>query len=486
MWDIRYRPLKFSDVLGQAGAVQLLKSRLRNGTALDSCYIFAGGHGQGKTTLARILARASLCLDLDTSDPEPCNACDNCTAVLDGTPGAFEERDAASGGTVDVVRSMVDDLPFSILNASKRVWLFDEAHRMTIGAQDVLLKPLEEKKVVGIFCTTEPEKIRGPIRSRCEEYTIRKVTREDVLARMKYILTAEGVSHDDDAILTVIDYSGGHVRDVVNRLEMIAQLGGITLEGVREYLNLGLVSIYYDVLLSLGDIGRALSLVESACERVTPDEVAAGLAEAAMNSYRLANGMFADFVYADKALAKRVYEQYGRNSINIAEFFLQRRYPSRTSLLCDVMRFTERGAHSAPVAISNEPPVRVVAATPAVNHAPTSTPTVTISTATEITPLVSTASNPIPQASPAIQVQKSTNGNGKVRSDGVGPRGSGDVLALTDLDHNGVPQSGPRMRTSTGEIPPPFVPGGVVIDDEARLLSPEEWKREFDRISPWR
>ena len=192
MWDTKYRPLKFGDVLGQEGNVQLLKARLSKGSALDTNYIFSGGHGQGKTTLARILARTMLCLDVNKDDPEPCNECDNCVAVLRGSATAYVEQDAASGGTIDNIRSLVEDLPFAVFNAAKRVYVFDEAHRMSRDAQDVLLKPLEEKRMVGIFCTTEPEKIRGPIRSRCEEYAIRKITREDVLVRMNRILDTEG------------------------------------------------------------------------------------------------------------------------------------------------------------------------------------------------------------------------------------------------------------------------------------------------------
>src|SRR5574343_185865 len=98
-WDTKYRPLKFGDVLGQEGSVQLLKARLAKGNALDTNYIFAGGHGQGKTTLARILARAMLCLDLNPADPEPCNECDNCTSVLQGSATAYVAQDAAPGGT---------------------------------------------------------------------------------------------------------------------------------------------------------------------------------------------------------------------------------------------------------------------------------------------------------------------------------------------------------------------------------------------------
>ncbi len=116
---------------------------------------------------------------------------------------------------------------------------------------------------------------------------------------------------DDDAILTVIDYSAGHVRDILNRLEMVAQLGPVTLQAVRDRLNLSVVTTYYEILLALGDTPKAVDLVEQACDRVGSEDVATGLAEAAMNTYRLANGMHADFSLVDRQLAAEVQKKFG-------------------------------------------------------------------------------------------------------------------------------------------------------------------------------
>lgn len=467
MWDIKYRPKTFAETIGQHGTVQLLKARLRNGSALDTSYIFSGAWGSGKTTLSRIFARASLCLDMNKENPEPCNACDNCLDILNERPGAFEEKDAASGGTIDIVRAMVDDIPFSVMNAQKRVWLFDEAHRMSIGAQDVLLKPLEEKKVVGIFCTTEANKIRGPIRSRCEEYTIRKATREELLARMQQVLTNEQVPFQDDAVLTVIDFSGGHVRDILNRLEMIALLGEVNLANVRDYLNLGVVSIYYNMLLSLGS-PEVFSLLETACERATADEVSTGLAEAAMNSYRIANGMFADFVQVDKELAQKVYARFGAETIPMTEFFLRHKAVTKTGLVCDLLGFVKTGGAvpdarvpvSAPVVIAA--PVTVAAPAPVAQVVATAPPAVM--------PVATPAPMPV---SPVKPVQTSPN----LRPDGIGPIGV-DPLAYTEVDHKAVPHSHPRKRNS-GEDKNPFSIAGGVVDDSSRILTADEWRREF-------
>ena len=456
MWDTRYRPLKFTDVLGQPGTVQLLKARLQKGTALDTSYIFSGGHGQGKTTLARIYARAMLCLNLDKSDPEPCNECDNCKAILLDQPGAFSERDAASQGTIENIRAIVDELPFSVFGAAKRVYLFDEAHRMSAGAQDVLLKPVEEKKMVGIFCTTEPDKIRGPIRSRCEDYTIRKITREDILVRMQYVLAQERVEYQDDAVLMIIDHSHGHVRDVINKMEMVAQLGPITVEGVREYLRLSVISLYYEILLSLNEPQKAISLVEQACERVSPEDVASGLAEAAMNSYRLSNGMFADFAYADRDLGRKVYAKYGAGTIVWAEYFLRSRYVSRISLLRDVLVLTQ-----VPGNMPGETTGRPVLIPTATVQAPISEP---LPTPNAVSQGEVSAQVPVENSQPVSQVKPA----------------SAPVKYLTDLDHNFVPKLEKPRGPDSGPPPKLTYPGQSNDDLDKRQLDPDTWRREFE------
>ena len=469
MWDIKYRPTKFSEVLGQDGNVQLLKSRLRNGAAFDTSYIFAGGHGQGKTTLARIYARAMLCLDPNKEDPEPCNQCDNCTTILNGEPGAFVERDAASQGTIEHIRELVEQLPFVIMGAPKRINLFDEAHRMSLGAQDVLLKPIEEKKMVGIFCTTEPEKIRGPIRSRCEEYTIRKVTREDILKRMQTVLTAESVEFQEDAVCIAIDHSGGHVRDVLNKLEMVSQVGPITIDTVREYLHLSVVSTYYEILLALSDPKKAIALVEQACERVAPEEVATGLAEAAMNSYRLANGMFADFVYVDRALGTKVYELYGPHVVRFADWFLRSRYTSLISLVRDIVIFSESPSNTPPK--GGQPPILFTmgAAAPVVQ--PTTTNKEAPS-APQKSSVVETTQAPAEQQE-AVETEPEAT---------MTPRE--DFLrtqSLHDQDkrlHFEMPRMGDQAKVDLA------IPERGSEAEERRIMKPEEWRQGFKRNWP--
>ncbi len=475
-WDTKYRPLKFEDVLGQPGTVKLLKARLRNGTALDTSYVFSGGHGQGKTTLARIMARAILCQNLNKEDPEPCNVCDTCRDILNETSTAFFEKDAASSGTIDKIRAVVDDLPFAVMGAAKRIYLFDEAHRMSRDAQDVLLKPIEDDKMVAMLCTTEVDKIRSTILSRCEPYAIRKVTREDILERMRKVLSTEGVAFEDDAVLTVIDHSGGHVRDVLNRLEMIAQMGTINLDNVREYLHLGVVSTYYDILLAIGDPGRSVDLVEQACERATAEDVAAGLAEAAMNSYRLANGMHADFVYVDREKAQQVWQKFGLKCLETADYFLGIRFATRVALACAVVRLAG-GIPAAPT-VATAVPFLVTAPT-----TPTAPPPAAVAAPAPAAPAKTEAapSPPVAQApqQPAPVKQDAPKPNG-VPAGRVGALGSGDPMALTELDPKAVPKDMPRMKHS--EVLPVVFKGKSEADLDP--LTPDEWRREFERTWP--
>lgn len=339
MWAVKYRPRLLSDVLGQAGTIKILKARLREGKAADTSYILSGGFGNGKTTIARILACGILCENISLEDPEPCYACPNCLDFMSGSSPAYDEFDAASNGTIAKVRAnIVDVLAYSVLGSSKkRVFVIDECHQLSKDAQDAILKPLEEKLMVCIFCTTELSKVRGAIRSRCEEHYIRKVSREEICESVKKILDSEGVSYQEDAVLTVIDYCDGHIRDVLNRLETIAQVGNVTVENVRENLHLGVVPLYYEALLHLEDPPKVVETVEKILESVAPEDALQGFAEAAMNSFRLTCGIQTSFVSVDRALAKAVFDRYGSKILKLASFFSKSRSNGRMGVICDLL-----------------------------------------------------------------------------------------------------------------------------------------------------
>lgn len=375
---------------------------------------------------------------------------------------AFQELDAASRGTIDNVRGIVDDLPFVVAGARKRIILFDEAHRMSRDSQDVLLKPLEDKQMVGIFCTTEPHKIRGAIRSRCEEHTIRKITREDIFQRMKHILTTEKVEFEEDAVWTVIDVSGGHVRDVINKTEMVAQLGAVSLEAVREYLNLGAVTLYYEALLALDDPAKVLKLIDEVCDRVGPDEAAIGLAEAAMNSYRLSHGMWAEFVYVDRELAKQVHAKFGDSITEIARYLLRSRGGSKVGLLSDIVSLVEGGGKPIPQEVVES---KVV---------------IQPSTTTAPAPVAATPPTPAEKAPEPPQEASSPPKEAATPPEPESPpEPKKDVRALHASDHHGVADAMPR-----GSVKSPRIQESVRAKTIKESLTWYEWAREFERTWP--
>jgi hypothetical protein len=270
---------------------------------------------------------------------------------------------------------------------------------------------------------------------------------------------------------------------------MIAQMGKITQESVRAYLNLSVVSSYYEILLLLPtDVHKALSLATNACSRVTPEEVTSGLAEAAMNAFRLANKMYADFVYIDRQLAEKVFAQYQDACIDLAEFFTRSRHATDIGLHCDLLTLSRtiringdvRALVSRPaIAI---PPVINITAGPFI-EAPTSSPTpveVVAPTPTQVLPQPPVvAPTPSPAKLAAPQPVKPAPGNH--RGDGIGDLGK-DPLALTELDSKGVPKELPKPRTPVQKQALNFHDKSQ--DDRTEILSPEEWRQYFQKLWP--
>ena len=451
MWDIRYRPLRYADVLGQAGSIQLLKSRIKNGSAFDVSYIFSGRHGGGKTTLARIHARAMLCPNINKADPEPCNECGSCKSFLMGEHPAFSERDAASNNKTEHARAIVAELPFTL--DTKRIFLLDEAHRLTSDAQDVLLKPVEEKLMVAMLCTTEPDKIRGPIRSRSEEYRIQKVTRDNILGRMQYILTQEGVIYEDQAVIAVIDHSKGHVRDIINTLEMVAQVGPITLASVQEYLRTAVSTLYYQLLLNLDSPLEAMTGLHRILEYVRPEEVANGIAQAAMTSFYLGNRIPSEVSNIDLGLAEKVYAKYQNHVVRFAQWFTEERYFSKVGLETDILAFTlnpgglPQGSAQPPIMLAS------VSSQPA---APKMADSATVSVPAT-PPVVSQFSTPVPSPADPYEDHR-------------------DPTIATETESPAVTKPKPRQREDKGG---PVYSGLSSTRPKPVQMLPQEWSALF-------
>ena len=234
MLDLKYRPRKFAEVLGNDGVKKLLLTRSSAGTLANQSMMFGGPKGCGKTTLARLVARAIMCTALE--EGEPCGECAMCFSILNETCQAVQEMDAASQGTVDRIRSMVHDTDYETMDGGDvHVYLIDEAQRLSKAAQDALLKAIEERLLVVMLCTTEPHKIQGPIRDRMEEYPVSAPPAEILVRRMTEICGLEDMPCEAEALDVLVRMNGSTPRSSYLSLSSVAALGPVTGDSVRQF-----------------------------------------------------------------------------------------------------------------------------------------------------------------------------------------------------------------------------------------------------------
>ena len=264
-----YRPSTFDEVAGQEHIVKTLKNALATGK-LAHAYLFAGPRGTGKTTMAKLLAKA---LNCDEGIGHQCNECKNCKAIIDGTHPDVLELDAASNNGVDEIRDLIDKVKYGTILGRYKVYIIDEVHMLSTGAFNALLKTLEEppEHVIFILATTEPHKILPTILSRCQRYDFTKLSDKDIKNRLKDVLEKEGVTYNEEAIDIIISLADGGMRDALsildqvlaysqNKLEVQDILDIFALESKDEKLALLNSIINKDVSDVLGRINRYVNL----------------------------------------------------------------------------------------------------------------------------------------------------------------------------------------------------------------------------------
>ena len=235
----KYRPKNFEEVAGQKEIVKTIKTSLRNGKT-SHAYLFTGPRGVGKTTLARLIAKGVNCLKNGVTD-EPCNECENCLAINNGTFMDLIEIDAASNRGIDEIRQLKEKINYQPVKGRKKIYIIDEVHMLTKEAFNALLKTLEEppEHVIFILATTEADKILPTIISRCQRYDFKTLSLNEMKEQLHFICKNEGVEISDEVGELIYESSGGSVRDAVSILEriMITCLGEeITLEKVESIL----------------------------------------------------------------------------------------------------------------------------------------------------------------------------------------------------------------------------------------------------------
>lgn len=235
----KFRPLKFSDMVGQDRITRTLKNQIISGR-VGHAYLFNGGRGTGKTTSAKILARAVNCLN--PQDGEPCNECEICKEILDGSLTDVVEMDAASNNSVEDIRSIRDEVNFLPTKAKYRVYIIDEVHMLSVGAFNALLKTLEEPPahVKFILATTEPQKLPTTILSRCQRFDFKKISEEDIIKRLRVICKDAEIEIDEDALKLISVLAEGAMRDAISILERCYQESSekVTSQIVKELVGI--------------------------------------------------------------------------------------------------------------------------------------------------------------------------------------------------------------------------------------------------------
>ncbi len=260
----KWRPQSFAEVAGQEPVTRTLRNSVASGR-LAHAYLLCGPRGTGKTSLGRLLAKAANCAA--PLDGEPCNQCDSCTAFREGRAMDFIEQDAASHNSVDDIRQLRENVVLTPMSGQRKVYLLDEVHMLSKGAENALLKTLEEPPphIIFVLATTDPHKVEATIISRCQRFDLRRIPASAVIERLGQICQAEGFSLDHGSLEEIARGATGSLRDAINALEQVVTYYGRSpsFEQVQEALGLSIDARSGQMarLALAGDLSGGLKLI---------------------------------------------------------------------------------------------------------------------------------------------------------------------------------------------------------------------------------
>lgn len=373
--DTKYRPRSFDDVLGQDATVTILRRYIATGRSLHQSYIFAGPFGSGKTTLGRIMARAIMC-GSPTEIGDPCDKCESCLSILTtGNSIDFVEVDAATNSGKADVQRVVEEIQYSTFAGRRRVYLYDEAHMLSKDALDALLKSLEDtipgtqdKRLVCIFCTTEPEKMKATIFSRCAPtFVVQPVAPIDIAKRLALVCDKEGFEYDINMLQVIAEVSECHFRDAMKYVEGASMLGSLNVENVSKYLKLDSNLAFISILECLGtDLVGVVSKAKDVMLQFSPATCYERLATMAMLAYQVGIGVTKSPSYIESGRLKSLYELQQHRLIKFSHQFASRvGRPTGAILMCDLGLLHHGGFQSFEPHVVQTPISRVVAESPA-------------------------------------------------------------------------------------------------------------------------
>lgn len=261
----KWRPQGFDSLVGQEAVRTALTNALETGR-IAHAYLFAGPRGTGKTSTAKILAKAVNCEHGPT--PNPCNKCQNCVRINDGTSMDVFEIDAASNRGIDEIRDLREKVAFAPVNGRYKVYIIDEVHMLTTEAFNALLKTLEEPPphVIFILATTEPHKIPATIHSRCQRFDFKRVTDSDIVKRLREVADGSGIAADEDALQLIAVQADGGMRDALSLLDQCGVMAErVSAETVRSVLGIVGREALRELVKAVGEgnVPKALELLEA-------------------------------------------------------------------------------------------------------------------------------------------------------------------------------------------------------------------------------
>ena len=265
----KFRPLNFSEMVGQDHITRTLKNQIM-ANRVGHAYLFNGGRGTGKTSAAKILARAINCLN--PKDGEPCNECEICKGAISGSLTDIVEMDAASNNSVEDIRSIREEVNFLPTKAKYRVYIIDEVHMLSTGAFNALLKTLEEppEHVKFILATTEPQKLPATILSRCQRFDFKKISNEDIIKRLEIVCKESNIEITKEAMQIIATLSEGALRDALSILERCIQDGEnqIDEDKIKDLVGIPKMVYVHDIVEAIiqYDVDKALVTVNKVLE----------------------------------------------------------------------------------------------------------------------------------------------------------------------------------------------------------------------------
>ena len=252
----KYRPQKFSDVIGQEHVTRTLQNAIEQGRTAHG-YIFSGHRGIGKTTVARILAAALNCRSKDQPVPEPCGVCESCTEIRAGNSVDVIEIDAATNRGIDEIRELREAARYRPARDRFKIYILDEAHQITDAAFNALLKTLEEPPdhIVFMLATTQPEDIPQTIRSRCQHFSFRAVKFDDIVGQLRDLVGREKIAADEDALALLAEAGDGSMRDALSILDqaIASSAGRLSADSVRNLVGAAPAHILEQVMLAVSE-----------------------------------------------------------------------------------------------------------------------------------------------------------------------------------------------------------------------------------------